>query len=284
MFQKSNRHLYKPIQKIGAEFIYSVQLSYWTFENNVPDIPKVNSTNVPVPLFAPNMFETFYNEITTGLGSPVGVNTGVGPIVGVSNYGGNLWNGFVQFDLGANNHTTMFPYNAPDITGGADPFFTNTFYYKIATGNILQGSEDLLSGWVKIDSARMAYLNFMRILQTKRVHCSKMNFQWTKKSDTTNNLLNNPILLFDQKITGQIETNEFTLGRFFNPDNQSSRQNSTDKQTDSFNIDVPCDWILSASSGVSIGWDCVNCWTEHNQPLSPINVTMTINFTLHEIE
>lgn len=272
MFKQSNRHLHENFKK-GKEFIYSLGMSYNA--NNTGDA-NTNSTNVPIPLFAPNMFETLYNEITNNQGNAY--PTALGQYVGVANYGANIWDALAQFNLGGINHTTLYPYNGPDISG-TSYFFTNDFFMKIANGSILNSNENILSGWLKIVSQKMAYLNFLRTLQTKKVHCSNINFQWIELQDTPTQLRNNGLIFFDQTIDGNITSDVVTINQYFKPSNLNSRifiDNGIRKQ--SFNIDVPCDWIFSASSGVSIGWDCLNYYDVDgtNQ--------LNVSFTLHEIK
>ena len=275
---QSNRHLYDHFQKKGNEFIYSCNLSYYPDQQQDEN---TNSKNVPFPLFAPNMFESFYNEITNNLGNTIPPPANANGIqVGFATYGGNIWDAFAQFNFGAVNHTTFYPYNGPDVTGS--PFFSNDFFVKIASGSVLNGNETMLSGYLKISSQKMAYLNFMRTLQTKKVHCSKINFQWNQFSTTNNEcqFRNNPIVFFDQKIDGTITTNETTLNHHFKPSYYGGQENMLNGwKAYYYNIDVPCDWIFSASSGVSIGWDCLNMFWF--QP--PIN-DLTLNFYLQEIK
>jgi len=218
------------------------------------------------------MFETLYNEITNNQGNAY--PTAFNQYVGVANYGANIWDAFAQFNLGGINHTTLYPYNGPDISG-TDTFFTNDFYMKIANGSILNSIENTLSGWLKIVSQKMAYLNFLRTLQTKKVHCSNINFQWVENPNKPTQLLNNGLIFFDQSIDGNITSNVVTINQYFKPTNLNSL---SDKILKSFNIDVPCDWIFSASSGVSVGFDCLNYYSEigSNQ--------LNISFTLHEIK
>lgn len=279
---KSNRHFYKNFKKKN-EFIYSLNLSY---NADLLNDDSKNSTSVPVPLFAGNMFETLYNEITNNLGNAKPVSTGVN--VGVANYGGNIWDAFAGIGGGGGflNHTCMFPYNGFDTTGS---FFTNDFYMKIATGSVINPNEQILSGWIKIVSMKMAYLNMMRTIQFNPVHCSNINFQWWELPSFPTDLKNNPITFFDQRITGNVYTNEEIISRYLKPSNQNSQKINVQNgfignlTVNYYNVDIPCDWVLSGSSGVAINWDCVNA-DYITQGQGDPSWGMNVNFTLHEIE
>lgn len=235
---------------------------------NQPSQPE----NVPIPLFGANMFETFYNELTNGMA--YGDNSKMDSPVGISQYGAEIWNAMANFDLGANNHTSYYPYGGPDLSGTGD-FWSNDFYMKLANGSVLNQNDNILSGWMKISSSKMAYLNMMRTLQTKKVLCTNMNFQWIDVKFSTNQMKSNPLTFFDQQIDGHVFINETSIQRYVNP--------MTNLQTNfglRNNVDVPCDWIFSGSSGVCIGWDCLKYYYIDKNNQRPFNIV----FTFQEIE
>lgn len=264
---QSNRHLHKNVVKIGQPFTYGLTLNF------LSDSPLDNGktpTNVPIPLFGANMFETFYNELTNNLSSATPTTNGY---VGVSNYGASIWDAMAQFNLGGVNHTAYYPYGGPDFSGGS-AFFSNDFFMKISSGSILNATDTVLAGWMRIRASKMAYLNMMRTLQTKKVLCTNMNFQWKDIKFQDNDLRRNPLYFYDQKIDGTVMVTETTIGRYLDPvKNVATR-------SERFNIDVPCDWIFGCSSGVTIGWDALRYYyVDENNP-QDFNIT----FTFQEVE
>jgi len=262
----SNLNQHSPIQKLGDEFILSLQI--WYSQGNVN--PFGGMRFLTIPLFAPAMFNNLYSDITEQIAPSDNVSGQ--PQVGISAYFTNIWAGYYFSDFFTGSLGT-FPYSnqqASFIAGTSN--FGMTFGYG-DYGSYTQG------GCINIVSTRMQYVNFLEWIKNEKLLLKNINFQID--SPNQNFAFNQyPVTFFDQKIDGTINSIQTTPASWVNPTtNLQQQSNGVGLVKASSNFDIPCDWIIHKGSGMALSYDLSN-----GQGGAPAIVgSYKLNFTFKQI-
>lgn len=237
MKQYINNRKFYDIQKLGQPFTFGLKLSYLPALGTAGN-PALQPFNLSVPLFATGMFNSSYSEITQKWGGTT-VTTG-NNLIGI----GGILNSPVQYGGAI---SLFFPRNSS--VNSVNIYNGTYLQYIVGTGDVIAQN---YVGQFCIVPTGMDYVNFLNYLWKTNLLCTNVNVQITQKGNDKN-YLQNQWTFFDQKINGEMYTETTALNRFINPQTNVATTNTFN------NIDIPCDWVVTPYSGISVGFNALFC-------------------------
>lgn len=227
MKQYINNRKFYDIQKLGDPFTFGLRLSYLPALGTAGD-PTQQSNNLAVPIFAVGMLANNYSETNKWTGTTLTTVNGF-----------NYLNGYA-------NLNTSSPVPRNSFNGGTPYGGSFLIYgYSGTLSGALTGSMAFLPNGID-------YINFINHLWKTKLLCTNVNVQVTQKGNDKN-YLQNQWTFFDQKINGEMYTETTSLNRFINPQTNVATTNTFN------NIDIPCDWVVTPYSGISVGFNALFC-------------------------